>query len=131
MPIGKAIGNLTLYVLDRLHQFLPIGVYGEIGVAGIGVGAGYWGNPEQTAKQFVQNPYSNDTKNQVIYKTGDLGRWLPDGSLEFVGRFDHQVKLRGFRIELGEIEGVLSQHSEIKTKVSFQILSSQKNVIIE
>ena len=110
VPIGKPLANLSLYVLDAQQQLLPIGVYGEIGVAGVGVGAGYWRDEKKTRASFVNNPYANDTFSRVIYRTGDLGRWLPDGSLEFIGRLDDQVKIRGFRIELGEIEAVLGQH---------------------
>jgi amino acid adenylation domain-containing protein len=117
VPIGKPLANLSLYVLDRHLQLLPIGVNGEICVSGIGVGAGYWCNEEKTRAAFVNNPYVDDTYGDTIYRTGDLGRWLPDGSLEFIGRLDHQVKIRGFRIELGEIEGVLSQYPAVRETV--------------
>jgi amino acid adenylation domain-containing protein len=110
VPIGKPLANLSLYVLDPQQQLLPIGLYGEICVAGVGVGTGYWRDEKKTKASFVNNPHANDTYNSVIYRTGDLGRWLPDGSLEFIGRLDDQVKIRGFRIELGEIEAVLGQY---------------------
>ena len=104
-------------MLDRHLQLVPIGVPGEIGVSGVGVGAGYWRNEEKTRAAFVPNPHADARRGVVIYRTGDLGRWRPDGSLEMLGRFDQQVKLRGFRIELGEIEGVLSRHPAVAEAV--------------
>jgi len=117
VPIGKPLGNLTLYVLDRARQIVPIGVPGEIGVSGVGVGAGYWRNEEKTRAAFVPNPYAGGGRGDIIYLTGDLGRWLPDGNLEMLGRLDQQVKLRGFRIELGEIESMLAQHPAVAETV--------------
>src|SRR5205085_8636016 len=96
---------------------VPVGVPGEICVSGVGVGVGYWRNEEKTRAAFVPNPYANAARGDVIYRTGDLGRWLPDGNLEMLGRFDQQVKLRGFRIELGEIESRLSQHPAVAESV--------------
>jgi amino acid adenylation domain-containing protein len=113
VPIGRPLGNLTLYVLDRERQLVPIGVPGELCVSGVGVGAGYWRNEEQTRAAFIPNPWAEATRGDVLYRTGDVGRWLPDGNLEMLGRFDQQVKLRGFRIELGEIESQLSQHPAV------------------
>lgn len=117
VPIGKPLANLSLYVLDSHLQPVPVGVYGEICVSGIGVGPGYWRKPEKTRACFVDNPYADRTYGDTIYRTGDSGRWRPDGSLEFAGRLDHQVKIRGFRIELGEIEGMLSQHPAVMETV--------------
>jgi amino acid adenylation domain-containing protein len=114
MPIGKPINNMRLYVLDKHLQLLPVGIAGELYVAGIGVGRGYWNAPEKTVQAFIINPFS---PGESLYKTGDLARWLPDGNLEYLGRIDYQVKLRGFRIELGEIESVLSQHPAVKDAV--------------
>ena len=114
VPIGKPLGNLTLYVLDRHLNLLPVGVPGEICVAGVGVGAGYWRNEENTRESFVPNPYDLGGRAPLIYRTGDLGRWLPDGNLEMLGRIDQQVKLRGFRIELGEIESIAAQHPGVR-----------------
>ncbi len=123
VPIGKPLANLNLYILDAQMQPVPIGVMGEICVSGFGVGLGYWKNQAATQRSFVPNPFTTvakplpGTKIDFIYKTGDLGRWLPDGNIEFFGRIDHQVKIRGFRIELGEIEAVLSQYSGVKETV--------------
>ncbi|ACB75251.1 non-ribosomal peptide synthetase [Opitutus terrae] len=114
VPIGRPLPNLTLYVLDRHRQLVPVGVPGEIAVSGVGVGAGYWRNEEKTRAAFVTNPYDDaGRRGAVIYRTGDLGRWRPDGTLEMLGRFDQQVKLRGFRIELGEIESMLARHPAV------------------
>ncbi len=117
VPIGRTLPNLTLYVLDRHRQLVPVGVPGEICVSGVGVGAGYWRNEEKTREAFPANPYAEDGRGDVLYRTGDLGRWRPDGSLEMLGRFDQQVKLRGFRIELGEIESMLSRHAAVAEAV--------------
>ncbi|MEH2088568.1 non-ribosomal peptide synthetase [Nostoc sp.] len=123
VPIGKPLANLNLYILDEEMQLLPIGVPGEICVSGIGVGDGYWKNEEKTNLSFVPNPFTDtinslpDNRRDVIYKTGDLGRWLTDGNIEFLGRIDHQVKIRGFRVELGEIETFLGQHPNVRENV--------------
>lgn len=117
VPIGRTLPNLTLYVLDDDLQLVPVGVPGEICVSGVGVGAGYWRNPEKTRAAFVPNPFDENRRGTTLYRTGDLGRWLPDGSLEMLGRLDQQVKLRGFRIELGEIESMLGQHSGVAETV--------------
>ncbi|NEQ80572.1 MAG: amino acid adenylation domain-containing protein, partial [Moorea sp. SIO2I5] len=120
VPIGKPLANLNLYILDSQMQLVPIGVPGEICVSGIGVGDGYWKNEEKTNLSFVPNPFTTPNKplpasnRDLIYKTGDLGRWLPDGNIEFLGRIDNQVKIRGFRIELGEIEALLAQHPAVR-----------------
>ncbi|MEH1828478.1 MAG: non-ribosomal peptide synthetase [Nostoc sp.] len=123
VPIGKPLANLNLYILDEEMQLLPIGVPGEICVSGIGVGDGYWKNEEKTNFSFVPNPFTDAKKRlpgnrrDLIYKTGDLGRWLTDGNIEFLGRIDNQVKIRGFRVELGEIETFLSQHQNVRENV--------------
>jgi amino acid adenylation domain-containing protein len=126
IPIGKPLANLNLYILDEQMKLLPIGAPGEICVSGIGVGAGYWKNEEKTKLSFVPNPFTDvtDMRNNLpadradlIYKTGDLGRWLPDGNIEFLGRIDHQVKIRGFRVELGEIEAFLGQHPNVRENI--------------
>ena len=124
VSIGKPLANLNLYILDSDLKVLPIGVPGEICVSGYGVGLGYWRNDEKTQASFIPNPFLDaakplpGVKTDLLYKTGDLGRWLHDGSIEYLGRIDNQVKIRGFRIELGEIEAVLNQHSLIESAVA-------------
>ncbi len=123
VPIGKPLANLNLYILDAQMQLLPIGAVGEICVSGFGVGQGYWKNEASTQRSFVPNPFTDTVKplpgtdTDIIYKTGDLGRWLPDGNIEFFGRSDRLFKIRGFRVELGEIEELLLQHALVKENV--------------
>ncbi|MET1256786.1 amino acid adenylation domain-containing protein [Aliikangiella maris] len=114
MPIGQPINNVQIYILDEQLQLLPIGVPGEIFIGGDGLAAGYIHNPQLTAKKFITNPFNPQSR---IYRSGDLGRWLADGQIEFMGRLDHQVKIRGFRIEIGEIEALLNQHETIQQAV--------------
>ncbi|MBG1265935.1 non-ribosomal peptide synthetase [Nostoc sp. WHI] len=141
ISIGRPIANTQIYILDSYLQPVPIGVPGELHIAGVGLARGYLNRPELTNEKFVPNPFlrsrgaevygrnpvhgtggqrdRRETKDQSsnserLYKTGDLARYLPDGNIEYLGRIDNQVKIRGFRIELGEIETVLSQHSEVQ-----------------
>ena len=107
LPVGRPIPNMRVYLLDERLQPVPIGVTSEIHISGRGVAQGYLNRPELTAEKFVPNPY---VEGERLYKTGDLGRYLPDGSIQFLGRRDRQVNIQGLRIELGEIEAVLSQH---------------------
>lgn len=119
MPyIGRALWNEQIYVLDIDRKPVPVGVKGELYIGGAGLARGYLNQPELTQTRFVPNPFMSD-KGQTqrynrIYKTGDVVRWLPDGNLEFIGRYDNQVKIRGHRIELGEIEYALVQIPGIK-----------------
>ncbi|MEQ1974761.1 non-ribosomal peptide synthase/polyketide synthase [Xenorhabdus sp. SGI240] len=115
-PIGRPIANTRIYILDAHGQLVPRGVAGEIYIAGVGVARGYLNRPELTAERFLTDPFSS-TPNARMYKTGDLGRWLPDGNIDYLGRNDFQVKLRGFRIELGEIEARLSQCHGVREAV--------------
>jgi len=112
--IGRPIENVKIYILDTNHCPVPIGISGEIYIGGAGVGRGYLNRPELTNEKFIPSPF---IENETLYKSGDVGRYLPDGNIEFVGRIDFQVKIRGFRIELGEIENVLRQHPSISDVV--------------
>ncbi|WP_009631986.1 non-ribosomal peptide synthetase [Synechocystis sp. PCC 7509] len=114
IPIGKAIANTQIYLLDNYLNPVPVGVAGEIYIGGDGLAQGYFNRPELTAQQFIAHPW---LKSARLYKTGDFGRYLPDGNLEFIGRKDDLVKLRGFRIELGEVETVINQHPQVKESV--------------
>ncbi|KAF9350171.1 hypothetical protein BGX34_001376, partial [Mortierella sp. NVP85] len=109
VPIGRPIANKTLYLLDEHRKPVPLGAIGELYIGGVGVARGYLNRPELTSKAFLPDPFAGD-KDARMYKTGDLGRYLPDGNIVFLGRNDHQVKIRGFRIELGEIEARLGDH---------------------
>lgn len=113
VPIGKAIPNTSVFVLDNSLNPVPPGVIGEIYIGGVAVANGYWQLEETTSKKFIVDPFSDNPK-QKLFKTGDLGRYLGDGNIEFLGRFDHQVKVRGYRIELSEIEHRLNNHPEVK-----------------
>jgi amino acid adenylation domain-containing protein len=114
VAIGWPIAGARVYVLDPRRQPTPIGVPGELCIGGAGVARGYHRRPELTAERFIPDPFSS-TPGARLYQTGDLARWRPDGSLEFLGRLDDQIKLRGYRIELGEIEAVLDEHPAVLT----------------
>ncbi|NET12212.1 MAG: amino acid adenylation domain-containing protein [Okeania sp. SIO1H6] len=126
-PIGRPIANTQLYILDKNNQLLPIGVAGELHIGGAGLARGYLNRPELTAEKFIIWKESGgrdvacnvrtESGGKRLYKTGDLGRYLPDGNIEYLGRIDNQVKLRGFRIELGEIESVLSSYPQVQQTV--------------
>ncbi|HVI73054.1 MAG TPA: amino acid adenylation domain-containing protein, partial [Pyrinomonadaceae bacterium] len=113
MPIGRPISNTKLYVLDRKLRLAPAGVAGELYVGGDGVGRGYWRDAEQTAQTFIPDLFA-DREGTRLYKTGDLVQYQADGTIEFLGRVDQQVKVRGFRIELGEIEKALNSLPAIR-----------------
>ncbi|MBF0215188.1 MAG: non-ribosomal peptide synthetase, partial [Magnetococcales bacterium] len=112
--IGRPIANTQAYILDRHLEPVPIGVVGELHLSGDGLARGYLNRPELTEEKFIANPFRPGTR---LYKTGDLARYRPDGSIDFLGRRDHQVKVRGFRIELGEVENALQQHENIREVV--------------
>jgi amino acid adenylation domain-containing protein len=113
IPIGRPMANTQIYVLDKNFQPVPAGVPGEILIGGEGVARGYLNRPEFTAEKFIRNPFSANADTR-IYRTGDLGRFHADGTIEFLGRMDNQVKIRGHRIELGEIELMLGRHPEVR-----------------
>ncbi|TCS39449.1 amino acid adenylation domain-containing protein [Paucimonas lemoignei] len=112
VPIGRPVSNLQFYVLDAQLQPVPMGVAGELHIAGAGLSPGYLHQPELTAQRFVDNPF-NTHDSPKLYKTGDLVRYLPGGQLEFIARIDEQIKIRGQRIELGEIEKVLAEQTGV------------------
>ncbi|MDB6122751.1 MAG: Non-ribosomal peptide synthetase component [Pedosphaera sp.] len=113
IPIGRPIANTEIYILDAHLQPMPIGVPGELFIGGVGVVRGYFERKELTAEKFIANPFKSPPHAR-LFKTGDRARYLADGSIEFLGRLDYQVKLRGFRIELGEIESTLRQHPDVR-----------------
>ena len=126
VPIGVPIDNMSILVVDDRTMLVPIGVPGEICVSGIGVGAGYWRQPDRTATAFVANPYAGDTFGDVLYRTGDVGRWRLDGTLEFLGRSDDQVKICGFRVELGEVEAALALSCADSAMSSLSIVTTAR-----
>ncbi|NEP26961.1 amino acid adenylation domain-containing protein, partial [Moorena sp. SIO3I6] len=115
-PIGRPIENTQIYLLSNDQQPVPVGVLGEIHIGGVCLAKGYLNRRELTEKKFITNPF-DDENSSKLYKTGDLGRYLADGNIEFIGRIDNQVKVRGYRIETGEIEATLTQHPKVKETV--------------
>jgi len=133
-PIGRAIANTQVYILDKHLQPVPVGVPGELYIAGAGVARGYWQRPELTAERFINQQSTVNSQQSTVntlYKTGDRVRYLPDGNIEYLGRLDNQVKIRGYRIELGEIDALLSQYPEIQESVviASETSSGDKNLV--
>lgn len=124
-PIGRPITNAQVHILDANLQPVPLGESGELHIGGAGLARGYLNRPALTDAKFIPNPFDHELSGSVcvarsanrLYKTGDLARYLPDGTIEFLGRIDYQVKIRGFRIELEEIEATLSQHASVRQSV--------------
>jgi amino acid adenylation domain-containing protein/FkbH-like protein/thioester reductase-like protein len=116
LHIGRPIDNTRIYILGSQQLPVPVGVAGEVHIGGASVARGYLNQPELTLQRFLRDPFSTDSKARM-YRTGDLARWRPDGTIEYVGRNDHQIKIRGFRIELGEIEAQLARHACVKDVV--------------
>jgi acyl-coenzyme A synthetase/AMP-(fatty) acid ligase len=116
VPIGHPVANTQIYVVNEALEPVPTGSPGELLIGGIQVGRGYWNRPELTSERFLADPFS-DVPGARLYRTGDLARRREDGSFEFLGRIDHQVKIRGNRIELGEIEAILCEHPAIRQAV--------------
>ncbi|RPI03062.1 MAG: amino acid adenylation domain-containing protein, partial [Calditrichaeota bacterium] len=112
VPIGRPFPNTRIFIVDEYLNLAPVGIPGELWVAGPNLARGYFGRPDLTAEKFIPNPFS-DRPGERVYRTGDLARWLADGNIEFLGRIDHQIKIRGFRVELGEIESVLEKHPDV------------------
>jgi len=113
VPIGRPVPGRQIHILDEDLQPVPGGGVGELHVSGIGMAKGYLNQPELTAQRFIPNPLAHEP-GECLYKTGDVGRWLPDGSAELVGRVDDQVKVRGFRVEPGEVEATLGRHPAVR-----------------
>ena len=122
LPIGTPISNTSCYILDETLNPLPRGAIGELYIGGAGLARGYLNRPDLTYEKFIANPFQTGpqkklNENSILYKTGDLVRWLPDGNIEYIGRNDFQVKIRGYRIELGEIEAAISSYEGIQQSV--------------
>lgn len=123
VPIGRPISNTSCYVLDDGRRLTPVGVAGRLFIAGGGVARGYAGEPELTAERFSADPFAPEGEAEM-YDTGDLARWLPDGTLEFLGRVDEQLKIRGYRVEPAEIETALRSHPQVREAVTVTQASS-------
>jgi amino acid adenylation domain-containing protein/non-ribosomal peptide synthase protein (TIGR01720 family) len=125
IPMGKAVPNTGLYILNRDFQPVPVGTPGELFIAGSQLARGYWGAPKLTAERFLPNPFAQEPGSR-IYRTGDRARFLPDGTIEFLGRVDYQVKIRGFRIETSEIVAVMESHPWVARSVTKAISTPDK-----
>ncbi|MBB3113402.1 amino acid adenylation domain-containing protein/thioester reductase-like protein [Paenibacillus phyllosphaerae] len=127
IPIGRPVAGSRIYILSADHQLMPIGLAGELCIAGAGLSLGYWQLPEQTQRAFVQNPFS---PGERMYRTGDRAKWRPDGTLEFLGRIDEQVKIRGNRVEPAEVQRVISEHPEVSSAIVFDHTDIGQNKVL-
>ena len=116
VPIGRPVRNLNIYIVDKHQHLCPVGAKGEIWVSGVGVGRGYLNDTGKTSDAYIKDPFKGHSDTR-LYRTGDIGRWLSNGRIEFFGRLDHQVKIRGFRIELGDVEVQITRHPSINEAV--------------
>jgi len=113
-PIGRPISNLNIYILDERLQQVPVGQPGEICIGGASVGRGYLNSPELSAVKFISNPFPSSGNDRRLYRTGDVGRYLPDGQILFLGRLDEQIKIRGYRVEPNEVVAALNTHPAVR-----------------
>ena len=126
LPIGRPLTNIKVNIVNRNNEICPIGVSGEICISGNCLARGYLNLPSLTEEKFVMNPYGKES-GELMYRTGDLGRWMTDGNIEFLGRIDDQIKIRGYRIELGEIETVILDSGLVKNSVVLSGIDSSGN----
>jgi amino acid adenylation domain-containing protein len=127
VPIGKPAANAQIFLLDENLNPVPENAPGEIYISGEGLARGYLNNPQQTAERFIDNPLLPGRK---MYRTGDVGRWLPEGTLEYVGRNDEQVKFHGYRLELNEVRSLLNQHSQVRDSVVLLLKDNNDNDVL-
>lgn len=128
--IGKPINNTQIYILDANNKLVPNGVIGEICIAGASVAAGYWNQQKLTSEKFFDNPFKLNNKDSIMYKTGDLGRYLSCGNLEFFGRVDRQIKVRGYRVDPAEIEIILNEHPAVNSSIVILYKKNPNNKLL-